>query len=159
MKQSPYCDINRSSASRDICRILWNLNVITMFARVHHLVLPWDRWIHFTPSLPISLRFILILPSQMCLSGLCPSCFSNQNHVCQKIFRLRYLGIDIFIVHWVNKLTKLTNHLHGAETFKLSYWDSWEMLPKGSLPFSQEHATGPCPEPHYSSTFLSSVFL
>jgi hypothetical protein len=102
---------------------------ITMFARVHHLVLPWDRWIHFTPSLSISLRFILILPSQVCLSGLYPSCFSNQNHVCQKIFRLGYLGIDIFSVHSVNKLTKLTNHLHGAETFKLSYSDSWEMLP------------------------------
>jgi hypothetical protein len=71
----------------------------------------------------------LILPSQVCLSGLCPSCFSNQNHVCQKIFRLRYLGIDIFSVHSVNKLTKLTSHLHGADTFKLSYSDTWEILP------------------------------
>lgn len=65
----------------------------------------------------------------MCLSGLYPSCFSNQNHVCQKIFRLRYLGIDIFNVHPVNKLTNLTNHLHGAETFKPSYSDSEKFCP------------------------------
>ena len=102
---------------------------IIMFARAHHLALPWDRWIRFTPSLRISLRFIFILPSQVCLRGLCHSHFSNQNHVCQKIFRLGYLGLDIFIVHSVNKLTKLTNHLPGAETFKLSYSDSWEILP------------------------------
>ena len=105
---------------------------ITMFARACHLFLTWARWIQSTPSLPISVRFILMLPSQVCLSflsGLCPSCSSNQNHVWQKIFRFRYLGVDIFSVYSVNKLTKLTNnYLHGAETFR-SYSDSWEILP------------------------------
>jgi len=54
---------------------------ITVFTGVCHRSLPWVRCIQSTPSHPVSLRYILILPSCLHLglpSGLFPSGFSTK---------------------------------------------------------------------------------
>jgi hypothetical protein len=49
---------------------------ITAFTKARHRTLSWTSWIQFAPSILISLRSILMLPSHLCLglpSGLLPS--------------------------------------------------------------------------------------
>jgi hypothetical protein len=57
------------------CFLYGTWRFITVFTKAYHWNLSWASWIHFTPSLPILLRSILMLSSHLCLglpSGLFP---------------------------------------------------------------------------------------
>jgi hypothetical protein len=67
MEQCPW-ETNSHSASQEIPRSLWTPKVHC--CRVSHWYLSWARWIQCTPSHPVSLRFILMISSHLCLDFL-----------------------------------------------------------------------------------------
>jgi hypothetical protein len=80
MQRIPW-EANSHSACQKISRSVWFSRFITVFTRVHYSSLSWARYIHFAPSLTISLRFILILSSHILLyllSVLFPSGFTTK---------------------------------------------------------------------------------
>ena len=76
MEQSPSWETNRSSASQEIFRILWNRNVHYRFTRAGHLSLSWTKSFRPMPPYPTSWRSNFISSSYLRLdlpSGLFPS--------------------------------------------------------------------------------------
>jgi hypothetical protein len=69
------------SATQTIPNILWNPKSIKMFITACHWPLPWARCIQSTLFQPISLRFTLIVSSQLhsLLMGIFPSGFPNKH--------------------------------------------------------------------------------
>jgi len=59
MKQSPSSQAYSHSATEEVSRLLWNLNVHCRVHNIPPLVLPWARWIQSTPSRAIYLISIL----------------------------------------------------------------------------------------------------
>jgi len=50
MNRSSSLEVNSSSASQQITRLLRNPRFITVFKRAHHWSLSWARFIQYTPS-------------------------------------------------------------------------------------------------------------
>jgi len=99
----PCCHLQQTNKQTPWCRFLFEKLIVThlvkkfsnssfFILRVHYHVyksLSWSqscaRWIHSTPSHPVSLRSILILSTHLCLglmSGLFPFRVSKQTIVC-----------------------------------------------------------------------------
>ena len=75
MQQTPW-EAHKSSTNQEVSRVLWNP---TIHNRVHNswlFFMSWASWIELTPSHPISLISLLILPFHICL-GLPSALFSS----------------------------------------------------------------------------------
>jgi hypothetical protein len=64
MKHGPW-DANIVQVEKKFPTFYGNRRFMTVITRPSHWTLPWATWIQFTPSQPISLRFILILSSHL----------------------------------------------------------------------------------------------
>jgi len=77
-EQSLSWEADSHSAGQGNPHLLWNLKVLTIFTIAYHWYWFSVSSIHSTSSHPTSLRFILILSSQLCLHLLgCPFKFFN----------------------------------------------------------------------------------
>jgi hypothetical protein len=65
MEQRPSWEYNSNSATQEFPRFLWNPKVHYLVHKSPPLSLSWARWIQYTYSHRISLRFILILYYQL----------------------------------------------------------------------------------------------
>jgi hypothetical protein len=65
MEQSPFWEANRSSASQEIPRILWNSEAHYRIYELQAPALSWNRTIQFMPPHPTTWRYILILSSHL----------------------------------------------------------------------------------------------
>jgi hypothetical protein len=88
--------------------ILWNPKVHCRANQSPPRPLSWSRWTQFTPSHPISVIFMLVLFSSLCLhlpNGLLPSGFLYQNLVCTFLMHvtcpahLIFLHLIILIIY------------------------------------------------------------
>ena len=78
LDQSPSWEVNSSHLIKKFLSLYGTQRFITVLTTACFLTLTWARLIHSTPSQPVSLRYILILASYLCLGVI----FPHQNPVC-----------------------------------------------------------------------------
>jgi hypothetical protein len=70
---------SHSACQTTVCFLYGTRRFITVFTKARHWTLSWASWIQFAPSIPFSLRFILVLSSHLRLGF--PFGPPNQNPV------------------------------------------------------------------------------
>jgi len=120
---------------------------ITKLTKAHQQPIPWARWIQSTPSHPISLGYIQMLFSHLCLSLLCVFFLSGS---CTKILHVSHLCY----MHCPAHLGLLTLIIFGeAYNFQSSLLWMLTSLPP-FLPYRSKHSPQHPLLEHPQSVFL-----